>query len=453
MLPMDRLKNPENAAERLKAPLADRLRPHRLAEFVGQDHLLAPGKILDRLLKGRVARSLILWGPPGCGKTSLAHMIAVHSGHHLISMSAVAAGTREIRSAVQEAATVWAAEKRRTWLLMDEIHRLNKAQQDALLPHVEKGEVLLIGATTENPSFEVIRPLLSRTQVLVLKPLATDDLQRIIQRALSDEERGLGNIPTRLTEEAQSYLCAACGGDARILLNGLEMAALTTPVGENGMRTIDSEAVKEALQRPAPAYDKGGEEHFNLISALHKSIRGSDPDAGLYWLARMLRGGEDPIYLARRLVRMAVEDVGLADPFAMVEACAALQAYQLLGSPEGDLALAQAVVYLALAPKSNALYKAMDRAWERAAATPSYPVPKHLRNAPTALLKRLGYGRHYRYPHDHPEGWIPETYLPEGLDGFTCYDPTPRGWEGERRQILARRRNITRQWREKHTGQ
>lgn len=418
------------------------MRPATIEEFVGQAHLLGQGKILDRVLRNERLHSFILWGPPGSGKTTLARIIARQTHTHLIAMSAVMAGTREIRSAMEEAQGVWAKERKRTWLFMDEIHRLNKAQQDTLLPHVERGTVLLLGATTENPSFEVIRPLLSRTQVLVLEPLKVEELQQIITRALADEVKGLGKHPARLSREAEDYLFAASGGDARIALNALEIAVLTTPPGVDGVRLIDHQAMEEALQRKAVHYGKGGEEHFNLISALHKSVRGSDPDAALYWLSRMLDAGEDPIYIARRLVRMALEDVGLADPMALVEAIAALQSYQLLGSPEGDLALAQTAVYLALAPKSNALYTAFGKALELAGKTGAAPVPMHIRNAPTALLKGLGYGKDYHYPHDDPKGWIPEHYFPDTLNAAVLYEPTPRGWEGKRKEMLSQRRQV-----------
>lgn len=432
----------QHAEQKLKAeaPLAERMRPTTVDQFVGQKHLLGPHRILDRLLRNRQLQSLILWGPPGCGKTTLARIIAANTQTHLIALSAVMVGTREIRAAVQEAQQVWSRTSQRTWLFMDEIHRLNKSQQDTLLPHVENGTLLLLGATTENPSFEVIRPLLSRAQVLVLEPLSREDLQSILVRALAEPKRGLADYPARLLEEAEAYLLAACGGDARIALNALEVAVLTTPPDAQNVRVIDVAAMQEALQRRAVHYDKGGEEHFNLISALHKSLRGSDPDASLYWLARMLEGGEDPLYIARRLVRMASEDVGLADPNALVQALSAFQTYQLLGSPEGELALAQVVVYLALAPKSNTVYTAFDKVREVARKTGTLPVPKHLRNAPTVLLKNLGYGSNYRYPHDDPSGWVPEVYLPDPLAGATFYQPTIRGWEGKWRQILARRR-------------
>lgn len=428
------------------APLAERMRPEDLERFVGQRHLLASGKILDRMLTNRQYQSMILWGPPGCGKTTLAGIIASRSNAHLIALSAVMAGTKEIRAAVEEARFVWGKEKRRTWLFMDEVHRLNKAQQDVLLPHVENGTVLLLGATTENPSFEVIRPLLSRSQVLVLDPLGDSELRSILDVALQDRERGLGAYPARVTPEAEAFLFAACGGDARVLLNGLEVAVLTTPPeAETGVRVISLEAMQEALHRRAVHYDKAGEEHFNLISAFHKSLRGSDPDAALYWLARMLDAGEEPRYIARRLVRAASEDVGLADPFALLEANAALQAYDFLGSPEGELALAQATVYLCLAPKSNALDVGFGQASEAARKSGTLPVPLHLRNAPTGLMKKIGYGKDYRYAHDDPGGWVPDTYLPDDLVGSVYYEPTQRGWEGKWRQTLLERREEVRQ--------
>ncbi len=432
----------DQMSAREKAPLAERMRPVSLEEFVGQEHLVNPGKLIHRMIKNNQMQSLILWGPPGCGKTTLARIIAGQTQAHLVALSAVMTGASEIRAATDQARARWAKGKTRTWLFLDEIHRLNKAQQDLLLPHVENGTFYLLGATTENPSFEVIRPLLSRAQVLVLEPLGLSHLERILERALNDRGRGLGNASAVLTGEAKEYLLAATGGDARVVLNCLEVAVLTTPAGkgEKEGRVIDLETLKASLHRSAVHYDKGGEEHFNLISALHKSIRGSDPDAALYWLARMLHGGEDPIYIARRLMRMASEDVGLADPFALLEVNAALQAYQLMGSPEGELALAQAAVYLALAPKSNALYKAFGHARSVASQTGALPVPLHLRNAPTGLMKNQGYGRDYQYPHDHASGWIPERYFPDSMETEYFYDPVPRGWEGKYRDLIAQRR-------------
>ncbi len=425
------------------APLAERMRPQTLDEFIGQTHLLGPGKILDRLIANRRFHSLILWGPPGCGKTTLAKIIAAQTATHLVYLSAVMAGAKEIRAAVQEARETLAKTKARTWLFMDEIHRLNKAQQDTLLPHVENGTILLLGATTENPSFEIIRPLLSRAQVAVLEPLNETSLRQIVARALSETQKGLGKYPARLLPDAEDYLLAASGGDARVILNALEIAVLTTSPGEDGVRVVDIEAAKEALLRKSVHYDKAGEEHFNLISALHKSIRGSDPDAALYWLTRMLQGGEDPLYLARRIIRMASEDIGLADPLALVQAVNAFQAYHFLGSPEGELALAQAVVYLCMAPKSNSIYKAFAKAREIATNSGDARVPLHLRNAPTGFMKKLGYGKQYKYPHDYAEGWTPEVYMPEGLTGERFYYPQPRGWEGRwLEQLEARRRKV-----------
>jgi len=429
-----------------EAPLADRMRPRSLEEFVGQSHLLDPGRVLERLLRSRQFQSLILWGPPGCGKTTLARIITDQTQSHLIALSAVTAGTREIRSAVEEARQVWVKAHKRTWLFMDEIHRLNKAQQDSLLPHVEHGTIVLLGATTENPSFEVIRPLLSRTRVLVLEPLQESALETIVHRALEDQERGLGGLAARLSDQAKRFLLTVCGGDARVALNVLEVAVRSTPTDDRGERVIGLEAVTEAMQRPPMHYDKAGEEHFNLISALHKSVRGSDPDATLYWLARMLESGEDPLYIARRLVRMAIEDIGLADPNALAQTVGAMQSYHFLGSPEGDLALAQAAVYLALAPKSNTVYTAFGKARNVARKTGSVKVPLHLCNAPTDLLKKMGYGRDYLYPHDDPSGWVPETYLPDSLLEESFYNPTSRGWEGKWRQLLAgRRRQIAKE--------
>jgi len=432
----------QHAAARLgaAAPLAERMRPRTLGEFIGQQQLLGPGRVLHRLMHHRQMQSLILWGPPGCGKTTLANLIAAGTDARLLAMSAVMAGTKEIRAAVDRARQIWAREQKRTWLFMDEIHRLNKGQQDTLLPHVEQGTVLLLGATTENPSFEIIRPLLSRARVLVLEPLSPPELEQIIARALNDQENGLGRFPTHIDQAAIAGLIAAGGGDARVILNLLETVVLTTAPDVDGLRGISAAAVAEVAQRHTVAHDKDGEQHFNLLSAFHKSLRGSDPDAALYWFLRFLNAGEPALTAARRLVAAASEDVGLADPFALLQATQALQAYQLLGSPEGELALAQAIVYVALAPKSNAICLALNGARELARETAHLPVPLHLRNAPTQLMKDLGYGKKYQYPHDHPGGWVAERYLPEELGETVLYRPKDQGWEGKWRDFLEQRR-------------
>jgi len=424
-----------------REPLAERMRPASIDEFVGQEHLLAPGKILWRFFQRKDFPSLILWGPAGSGKTTLARLIVKHCDGHFISFSAVTAGVHDIRRAADEAEAIWKTKAKRSWLFIDEIHRLNKAQQDVLLPYIESGLLRLIGATTENPSFELNSPLLSRVHVLLLKPLSATDLTIIMDRALNDKERGLGAYPAKITENARNMLIQWAGGDARRLLNVLESVVMTTPPDlEKGFRIIDEQAVREAMQRPAIRYDRAGDQHYDLISALHKSIRGSDPDAALYWLSRMLEAGEDPLYIMRRVIQAAYEDVGLADPFALVEAVSAFHAYQIMGSPEGDLAIAHAVVYLSMAPKSNSVYKAFGKARALAAQTGTAPVPLHLRNAPTELMKTLGYGKDYKYPHDYTGGWVPEAYMPEGLEDVYFYEPTNRGWEGKWSGLLLERR-------------
>jgi putative ATPase len=393
------------------------------------------GKLLWRIFRHRRLQSLILWGPPGCGKTTLARLIAQETDTYLVNLSAVTAGVKDVRAAVETARQMQRLNNRPTILFVDEIHRFNKAQQDLLLPHVEKGTVTFIGATTENPSFEVIAPLLSRAPVVVLASLDDMDLKAILRRALQDQERGLGKLNAEVDEDALAYLVVAAKGDARLALNGLEMAVLTTSPGDDGERWINLQAAIDAVQQKALIYDKDGEEHYNLISALHKSLRGSDPDAALYWLARMLEAGEDPIYIARRMVRFASEDIGLADPQALTIAVAAQQAFQLVGRPEGDLALAEAAVYLATAPKSNALYIGFGKAKKEAMERGNLPVPLYLRNAPTQLMRKLGYGRDYRYPHDYEEAYVPERYLPDDLGKVRFYEPTSRGFEatlGER---------------------
>jgi putative ATPase len=416
---------------RADAPLADRVRPRTLDEILGQEEVLGPGRPLRRAIEQDQLRSLILWGPPGSGKTTLAHVIRRTTKAHFEAMSAVLSGVKDVREVLRAAERRRAHEGRRTIVLIDEIHRFNKAQQDALLAHVESGDIVLIGATTENPSFEVNAALLSRSRVVVLKPLAEAELVRVLEQALADPERGLGGLEAEVTREALAFLAQAADGDARTALNVLELA-VTTATSENGApRRLDLEAMKQAFARKALLYDRAGEEHFNIISALHKSIRNSDADAGLYWLARMLEAGEDPLYVARRLVRFASEDVGLADPQALVLAMAAQQAVHFIGLPEGALALAELVVYLSSAPKSNALYVAYGEAARDALETRAEPVPLWIRNAPTGLMKDLGYGKGYRYAHDEADGVAEMECLPEALAGRRYYRPSDRGGEPE----------------------
>jgi putative ATPase len=422
------------------APLAERMRPRSLDEFVGQAHLLGAGRLLRVAIESGDLHSMILWGPPGTGKTTLAALLAAHARAHFAPLSAVLAGVKEIRSLVAEAEERLALRGQRTLLFIDEIHRFHKGQQDALLPHVERGTVTLIGATTENPSFEVIAALLSRCRVYVLERLTEAEVGTIVRRALEDRERGLGRLGLEVGPDAVAAIVALSEGDARAALNILEVAGgLLAGRAERGApRRLTPESVHEAAQRKALLYDKGGEEHYNLISALHKSVRDSDPDAALYWLARMLEAGEDRLFLARRLVRMAAEDIGLADPLALQIALAAKDAYDFLGTPEGELALAEAAVYLACAPKSNAVYAAFERARADVQDRPAEPVPLHLRNAPTRLMSTLGYGRGYQYAHDDPEAVVAQEHLPGALRGRTYYHPVPRGFEQELRQRLER---------------
>jgi len=419
------------------APLADRMRPRELKEFVGQEHILGEDKVFRKAIDKEELFSFILWGPPGSGKTTLARITALKTGAHFVSFSAVLSGVKEIREVVKEAEGQLQFNQRKTILFIDEIHRFNKAQQDAFLPHVEKGTIILIGATTQNPSFEVISPLLSRVQVFTLNPLGVDELLLILHRALSDAGRGLGRYKVDVDPSVLKLLATLADGDARAALNGLELAVMTTPPDKDGIRTVTHEAAQDAMQKRI-LYDKDGEEHYNLISALHKSMRGSDPDASLYWLARMLEGGEDPLYIARRLVRFASEDVGNADPQALQVAVAAMQAFHFIGQPEGELALAQATVYLATAPKSNALYVAYQGVRKDIKETGALPVPMHLRNAPTRLMEELGYGKGYRYPHNFHDGFVEEDYFPESMGERTYYRPTDRGYEREIYERLKR---------------
>jgi putative ATPase len=430
--------------ERLRpdAPLADRVRPRTLDEILGQDEAIGPGTPLRRAIEKDAIRSLILWGPPGTGKTTLARVIRRMTRAHFDSMSAVLSGVKELREVLKEAEARLRREARKTVVFIDEIHRFNKAQQDALLAHVESGDIVLIGATTENPSFEVNSALLSRSRVVVLKPLGEEHVRAVLDRALQDAERGLGGSGVAVDEDALTFLARAADGDARTALNVLEIAVTTAVPRAEGTRRVDTEAMQQAFARKALLYDRAGEEHFNIVSALHKSVRNSDADAGLYWLARMLEAGEDPLYVARRLVRFASEDVGLADPQALVLAMAAQQAVHFVGMPEGALALAELVVYLAAAPKSNAVYIAYGQAAKDALTTRAEPVPLWIRNAPTGLMKELGYGKGYRYAHDEAEGVAAMDCLPDSLAGRRYYEPTKRGAEADLGARLAAARLV-----------
>jgi putative ATPase len=417
------------------APLAERMRPRTFDEFVGQDDLLAPGKPLREAIDRDLLQSIILWGPPGTGKTTLARIIADTTKARFVSFSAVLAGIKEIREVMTEAERIRRTTGRRTIVFIDEIHRFNKAQQDAFLPRVEAGDIVLIGATTENPSFEVNAALLSRSKVFVLRGLTVDEVTGILARALHDTERGLGREAVTVDEAALQAIALYANGDARSALNLLELSVAAAPVVDGGRR-VDKARVGQAIQRRALVYDKSGEEHYNIISALHKSMRNSDPDASVYWLARMIEAGEDPLYIARRLVRFASEDIGNADPQALTVAVAAKDAVHFIGMPEGNTALAQATIYLATAPKSNAVYEAYSRAAEDAHNDVAAPVPLHLRNAPTKLMKDLEYGKGYRYAHNEADAIADMSCLPAELAGKKYYDPKERGFEKEIKRRL-----------------
>ncbi len=427
-----------------RRPLAERMRPRRLTEFIGQRQAVGEGSLIRLAAEQDRVFSMILWGPPGCGKTTLAQIIAADTRAHFVHFSAVLSGVKEIRAVIETAHEQQRLHRRRTVLFVDEIHRFNKAQQDAFLHHVESGLITLIGATTENPSFEVIAPLLSRCRVMTLNRLTEEDLAAIVSRAMNDEERGLGRLRLVLEDEALAAIVRLADGDARSALNCLEAAASLAQTGTEAPVCITPAHVQQALQKKALIYDKAGEAHYNLISALHKSLRGSDPDAALYWLARMLAAGEDPFYIARRMVRFASEDIGNADPSALGVAMDAMEAYRFLGAPEGELALAQAAVYLATAPKSNSIYRAYGDVQKTVASAGSLPVPLPIRNAPTALMKNLGYGRGYRYAHDFKDAYAPQDYLPEELKGRVFYHPSDRGYEKTVKERLERWRQLRR---------
>jgi putative ATPase len=422
-------------------PLAERMRPQKLSEFVGQLHAVGEGTLIHSAIKHDRIFSMILWGPPGCGKTTLARIIAGETRSHFVHFSAVLSGVKEIRGVIDIARDQQKLYRKQTILFVDEIHRFNKSQQDAFLHHVESGLITLIGATTENPSFEVISPLLSRCRVITLNLLTAEDIGTITNNALKDPDRGIGKLNLVLTADAFDYLVDIADGDARVALNNLEVAGALVEARNDAVdRTkpvqIGLEELAHAIQKKALVYDKSGEEHYNVISALHKSLRGSDPDAALYWLERMLAAGEDPIYIARRMVRFASEDIGNADPQALSITMSAMEAFKFLGHPEGELALAQAAVYLATAPKSNCIYAAYGQVQQVVKKSGSLPVPFHIRNAPTRLMKDIGYGKDYKYAHNYEDAFVAQEYLPEELKGQRFYEPSGRGYEKVIKQRL-----------------
>ncbi len=418
------------------APLAARMRPRSLDEFVGQEHLVGPGRILRRLVESGEVTSLVLYGPPGTGKTTLARLLALSARAHFEVLNAVASGAADIRRVAQEAKDRLRFHGQRTVVFVDEIHRFNRAQQDLLLPHLEDGTLVLVGATTENPFFALNSTLVSRVRILRLEPLSPEEVRQIVTRAVHDPHRGLGGLRLQVEEAATDHLVRACGGDARVALNALEVAATTTAPGPDGVRRVDVRAVEEALQRPVLRYDREGDQHYDTISAFIKSLRGSDPDAAVYWLVRMLEAGEDPRFVARRMVIHAAEDVGLADPTALLVATAAAHAVELVGMPEAQIPLAEAALYIACAPKSNAVVRALGRAREDVRSHPPEPVPPHLQDSSFSGARILGRGEGYLYPHDFPGGFVEQDYLPEGLRGRVYYEPTDRGLEAEVRRRL-----------------
>lgn len=449
-MPQDLFEPRNDAPNTESRPLAERMRPRRLQDFIGQTDAVGPGSLLSEAIRNDRIFSIIFWGPPGSGKTTLARIIAQGSRSHFVHFSAVLSGVKDIRAVIEEAREQLKLNRRRTILFVDEIHRFNKAQQDAFLHHVESGLLTLIGATTENPSFEIVAALLSRCRVITLESLSEKDLGAILEQALKDDERGLGRYRLALADDAAAHLIRASDGDARMALNNLEMAAFLTlarqgPTADRSPRRIELADIETAIQQKALQYDKSGEEHYNLISAFHKSLRGSDPDAALYWLTRMLMAGEDPLYVARRMVRFASEDIGNADPYALRLAMSAMEAFRFIGPPEGELALAQAAVYLATAAKSNSIYAAYGRVREVVRKTGTLPVPLHVRNAPTRLMKDLGYSRGYKYAHDYEGAYTAQEYLPEQLRERHFYIAQDRGYEKLIKQRLEQwRRRIER---------
>lgn len=425
---MDLFDSIQHPSAKATQPLAERMRPQNLAEFVGQEHLLGPSKLLSGMVNSRHLCSLILWGPPGSGKTTLARILAESAGAACVHFSAITSGVKDLKKIIQEAEQLQKIGKA-TVLFVDEIHHFNKAQQDNFLPHVERGTLILIGATTENPSFEVIAPLLSRCRVLVLHTLSPADVGKVIDRALTDEARGLGSLDLNISLEGREFLIQQSQGDCRVALNALEAAASLAQSDQR--KEIALAELQEALQRKPLQYDKAGEEHYNVISAFIKSLRGSDPDAALYWMMRMIEAGEDPLFIARRMVIFASEDIGNADPQALQVAIAAKDAVHFVGLPEGKIPMAQAATYLASAPKSNASYKAMLAAAQDVEEHGALPVPLHLRNAPTGLMKKLGYGKDYKYAHDYDEHIVAQEHLPKELRGKRYYAPSDSGYEKE----------------------
>ncbi|TET53931.1 MAG: replication-associated recombination protein A [Desulfobacteraceae bacterium] len=428
--------------ERKTTPLATRMRPEGIEDIVGQDHLLGPSRALRRSLETGNLFSVIFWGPPGSGKTTIARLIAQYSNCPFESFSAVLSGVKELREVIDSAKRTYRYERKPTILFVDEIHRFNKAQQDAFLPHVESGLIILIGATTQNPSFEIIPPLLSRARVMTLKPLYYKDMVIILNRAIEDRKRGLGDLNLEVEQDALQFIVNISYGDARTALNNLESASYFVEPDKDNKRVVTRAVVALALNKKPLMYDKDGEEHYNLISALHKSMRGSDTQASLYWLYRMLQAGEDPLFIGRRLIRFASEDVGLADPKALEIALTAYQAWERVGPPEARLSLAQAVVYLATAPKSNSLYVAEKSVTREIEESGPLPVPLHLRNAPTRLMKEMGYGKGYIYPHDHPDGQITQEYFPQEMKKKVFYRPSDRAFEKEIRRKMTEKKKL-----------